>query len=120
MNNILIKLTIIFFSYLILAHICSIHSIIEGIDSESTGPPDTSYQYQKNTAVSNNEQYSTSQQAGAIAGLQETAKDVNKEIKLLNKALRDINRASEKNTSKLNSLQAGQCNSDSNDTTSTS
>ena len=116
---ILIKLAIIFFSYLILAHIFSIHTIIEGIDDtdDNNSPPDTTYQYQENTNVANNEQYDTSKQAGKISSLQETAKQLKNDIAQLKKSMRDVNSASDKNTAKLNSLESGQCDSSSTTTT---
>lgn len=103
---ILIKLVIIFFIYLIIAHILSLHTVIEGLDKAS---PDLSAQYQENSQVSGTQQYTTSQQAGAISGLRKTAKSLREDIKKMKKTISDINRTAIHNMNKIESLQSEKC-----------
>lgn len=111
---ILVKLLIIFFIYLILAHIFSLHTIIEGAanagdDSDESSKPDLSTNYQENSSVSNTEQATTAKQAGEISALQKTAKQLKQDIDDMKNTLTKVNDASAKNTSNLNSLKSDKC-----------
>lgn len=108
---ILVKLLIIFFIYLILAHIFSLHAIIEGVANVGDGSskPDLSANYQENSSVSNTEQATTSKQAGSISALQKTSKQLKKDIKDMKNQMTKMNNASASNASNLDALKSDKC-----------
>lgn len=103
-----VKLLILFFIYLILAHIFSLHTIIEGVANVNT-KPDLSSNYQENSSVSNTEQATTAKQAGTISGLQKKSQKLQKDIQNMKNTLTKINDASAKNTANLDQLKSGKC-----------
>lgn len=110
----IVKLLILFFIYLILAHIFSLHPIIEGVANAGSSSPDLSANYQVNTSVSNSEQATTAQQAGSIAGLHKLSEKLKKDIQDMKNQLTKVNHASAKNTSNLDALKSDKCSTSGN------